>query len=238
MDAPPSAEALLVGDALAVVVANAAAMRSVGAAAAAASSAEESTQHAGAATPGAAALLRSLTTSLCAAEEAGDAARGRARLACVCRRTLAAADVTASSPVQRATAHARARACAAIRASLARDGATLCCGAPALARLCAAAAPPINGIDDNESITSPTAVAAAWRQLARHVDAAAPAAEARAAAGVSPEEMRAALAARLAREGLFRASLLPGESLPSRAKQLRLIGATAQEVTAGRALCA
>jgi hypothetical protein len=146
MDAPPESEALLAEDALTLLVAHEAAMAVVGAA-----FEEEEAQPpattlvdaAAAATPGAAALRSLAASSLRAVQQLGDAARGRARMAPVCCRARAAADATPSSHVQRRAAHAQARACAAMYAELARDDAVLLAGAPALARLCdAAAAPP------------------------------------------------------------------------------------------------
>jgi hypothetical protein len=247
MATPPAGEALAAEDALALVVANAAAMCALGAASAEevqrlAHADEASTCAAAKVAARSAAELRSLAaSSLLAAEAAGAAARGRARLAPVCRRTRAAADAT-SSPVKRVAEHARARAFATIHASLARDDAALCGGARELARLCDAASPPALPFwadtpqPSGGVVDSATAAAAAWRHFAREVDAAAPAEEEErdGAAGTSAEEVRSALAARL---NVF-IDLRPGETFPSRTKQLGLIGATAQEVAAGKALCA
>jgi hypothetical protein len=234
MDAP-AGDALLAEEALALVAANDAAMRAAGAASAARDTQllralADAAERAAAASPGAAVLLRSLHASLTEATQAGDAARGRARVACVCRAARAAADVSAASPAQRIVAHARARACAAIYADLARNKAALLGGAPALQRLCATTAPPPpacwcgaphhDGSSGSGSGSGAAAVAAAWRMLAREVAAAAP--------GFDDVALLDAFV-RSGRGGNF---------YNSHDKQLRYIGATPEEVAAGEALFA
>jgi hypothetical protein len=226
-------------EALLLVVAHAAAMRAVGAETEGCVMQRTTDAADVASASDAAALLRSLRASLAGAKAAGDAARGRARVACVCRAARAAADVATTS-LPHVVAHARAHACTAIYARLAPDVAALCGGAPALARLCVAAVPPpepffarrsAGGSAGSASDDGAAGVAAAWRALARDVAAAAPEAERPCA---TLEERRAAINEWV---GLL-ARLLLGKLPNSRAKQLGLIGATQAEVDAGEALCA
>jgi hypothetical protein len=226
-------EALL-AQVLKLVLANAAAMRAVGAEGRPALRRRRAVA-ALASTPGAAELLRSLHTALADALAAGDAARGRARVACVCRAARTAADVTAASPAAREAEHAKARACADIYACLAPDTAALCGGAPALQRLCVAAEPPkplpcFRSASDGSG-SGDADVAAAWRTLAREVADAAPE-ETRPDASL--EDMLAAFTVGLRQAAKLRAGELPN----SRAKQLLIIRATHAEENADEALCA
>jgi hypothetical protein len=207
-------------EALALVAANTAAMRAIGAA----SDEEDNAMmmqraHADvASTPEAAVLLRNLHATLNSATEADDVARGRARVARVCRRVRAAADTSASRAEDPAllphiVSHARARACTAVYAGLALDTAKLLGGAPALARLCGAATPPFLSARNGSDAAR---VAAAWRALVQDVAAAAPTLSA--AQAVTPRG---------------RASTKLRNFL-----HLWTIGATAEEAAAGKALWA
>jgi hypothetical protein len=241
MDAQLLASEALTKEVLALVAANAAAMRALGAVSEAGGVAQAMVARAAAAaSPDAAALLRSLHAALTKAMEAGDVARGRALLAhaCRCRRVRAAAATASASAVPPVVVNARARAIAAIAADLACDDAALCGGAPALQRLCEAPAPPVppfwapSAAHASGSSTAAT-VAAKWRMLARDVADAAPEEEAPANAALTPEEERDALAARI--QAFLDLGLQPRNS---RAKQLRFIDASAEEVAAGKALSA
>jgi hypothetical protein len=263
MDAPADDDALLAEEALLLVVANAQAMRAVGAAISVPQLPPTQLVDADVApTPGAAALLRTLHASLAGAKAAGDVARGRARVAPVCRFLRAAADAPASSSLlPHVVVHARSLACAAIYTELGRNTAALCGGAPALARLCAAAAPPTlerkktatrgcsgsagpDSDSDTDSDGDAADGAAAWRTLARAVADAAPSVVSAAAAELSNmlsegedeplsiQRLVGALAAAMAYAFVER-----GVVGGVHAKQLRLIGATAEEMVAGKALC-
>jgi hypothetical protein len=243
MDAPADDDALLAEEALLLVVANAVAMRAVGA-----EDVPTPMQlvdaDVAASTPGAAALLRSLNKCLTDAQTAGDAARGRARVARVCRRVRAASSSHENpAAVPHIVAHARARACASIYTDLARNKTALLGGAPALERLCVAAAPPAlpawcaAHYDGSSGGGSGAAdVAVAWRMLVQDVAHAAPPPDARDDdAARTPEEE--ALAAQTLRMSAFVGMCL-GHPLNSHDKQLSYMGATPEEVAAGKALCA
>jgi hypothetical protein len=236
MDAQPAGEALLAEAALALVVASDAAMCALVSAvsAEAAQRAADEAAAAAVAAPSAAALRSLAAASLRAAEAAGAAARGRARVARVCRCARADADAK-----KREADHARALAVAAMHAALARHDATLCGGAHALKRLCGAASPPPlpawaesphpDGVGSD--------VAAAWRTLAREVVAATPEEELD-VAGMSEEEQLAARGERAHGTAISLFNLRLRERFPCREKQLELVGATGEEVAAGKALCA
>jgi hypothetical protein len=106
-----------------------------------------------------AAMPREVTEALRDVAAAADAARARARLACVCRSARAHAD-GAWPKAARASDGARARACNTIASLLARSH-LLFLATPALLRLCAAATPPGGMLS---SFHSP---AVAWALLAR-----------------------------------------------------------------------
>jgi hypothetical protein len=230
MAAPLPSKALRGEEALLLVVANAAAMRAVGAQAWRPPAFQLAHADVAALAPGAVAQLRRLNESLTDALDAGDAARGRARLACVCRRVRAAADATSSS-LPHVVSHARARACAAICADLATNENALLCGASTLARLCKATAPlPLPPWCTTATHhhagggSGASAVAAAWRALAREVADAAPEEHPALAFGVQAFVVSEATLRTFAPPWLGAARRLrPGEPPNSRAKQLELI---------------
>jgi hypothetical protein len=106
-------------------------------------------------------LPEDVAQALSNAAAAGDAARARAMLACVCRDAQGAADA-AFPASQRQGDAARAVACSGIVAALQRRSTELLAHvAPALQRLCAAAGPPAIEPAD------------AWQQFSRRVQTAA-----------------------------------------------------------------
>jgi hypothetical protein len=166
-DAPPEASALFL-EALPVLLANAVAMRAVG-------------ERTGVLVPrrgGGLVLPRvdrdalpdDVAHALTNVAAAGDAARARAMLACVCRDAQGAAD--AAFPAwQRHGDAARAVTCNEIAAALQhRSTVLLAHVAPVLQRLCAAAVPPLEPADAAGVL--PSSARDAWQQLWRRVQTA------------------------------------------------------------------